>query len=147
MTTLPTVSSSALRESDVEALTGLRRPRWQRFVAAVASGATLADSVVHAGYKTKVPRQHGVRLQRVPAIAAALATVRAEMARRAQYGMDRLIADFDSAASFARETKNATALVRAHEMKGKALGLLVDRIDARVQQVPFRIVIGGIDES
>jgi hypothetical protein len=138
---------AALTGDDVHALTGLARPKWQRFVAAHASGATLAAAVTAAGYDCKKPLQYGQKLlKRKPEIAAALAAVRAEMAKRAQYGMDKLIADLDSAAAFARETENANALARCLELKGKALGLLVDRMDMRVQQIPFRIVIAGIDE-
>jgi hypothetical protein len=148
MSALPTVTpSAALTADDVAALTGLKRPKWQKFVAALASGSTVAAAVVGAGYDCKSPRQYGEKLlARKPEIAAALATVRAAMAKRAQYGMDKLVADLDSAMEFARSTQNANALARCLELKGKALGLLVDRMDMRVQQIPFRIVISGIAE-
>jgi len=97
-----------------------------------------------AGYHTKAPKQAGTQLLNVPAVAAAVVKVRAEMARRAEYGMDRLITELDEAAAFAISTENATALVRARELKGKALGLLVDRMDMRVQQIPFRIEINTL---
>jgi hypothetical protein len=145
---LPLPEAASLTADDVAALTGLKRVRWQKFVAALASGATVSGAVQGAGYHCKAARQFGEKLlTRKPEIAAALATVRVEMARRAQYGMDRLIADLDSAAAFARETENANALARCLELKGKALGLLVDRMDLRVQQIPFRIVISGIDDA
>jgi len=69
------------------------------------------------------------------------------MARRAEYGMDQLIGELNEAADFAVKTENATALVRARELKAKALGLLVDRMDMRIQQIPFKIVINGIDDA
>ena len=87
------------------------------------------------------------RLLRQPHVAAALIAVRAEMARRAEYGMDQLIGELNEAADFAVKTENATALVRARELKAKALGLLVDRMDMRIQQIPFKIVINGIDDA
>ncbi len=128
-------------EADVAALTGLRLPRHQRFVAFYCAGATAAEAMVAINSRTHNPAQSARQLLRKPAIAQAVKTIREAMAKRAQYGQDDLVGELDAAAGFARETKNATAYVRAIELKGKALGLLVDRVDARVQQVPFRIEI------
>lgn len=129
---------------EVESLAGLTHPKWQRFVAAYVSGANQAAAVQAAGYTCRNLKQRATKLLQHPPIAAAIKAVRAEMARRAEYGMDRLIADFDEAAQFAIKTENATALVRARELKGKALGLLMDRVDMRVLQIPFRIEINTL---
>lgn len=134
----------AITADEVGALTGLKFPRWQTFVALYASGVGVLAASKAAGYKSiDQPR----KLLRQPNVAAALKAVRAEMARRAEYGMDQLIGELNEAADFAVKTENATALVRARELKAKALGLLVDRMDLRVQQIPFRIVISGIDDA
>jgi ABC-type Fe3+ transport system substrate-binding protein len=143
MSALP-VQSTAITPDDVAALTGLSRPKWQKFVAAYCSGQTQTIAVQSAGYTTSVPKQAATQLLKTPAVAEAVKAVRAEMARRAEYGMDRLIADLDEAAEFAKTTENATALVRARELKGKALGLLMDRVDMRVMQIPFRIEINTL---
>lgn len=134
----------AITAEEVGALTGLKFPKWQLFVAAYASGMGVLAASMQAGYKSPdQPR----KLLKQPVIAAALRAVRAEMAKRAEYTMDRLVGELDEAAQFAIETENATALVRARELKAKALGLLVDRMDLRVQQIPFKIVISGIDDA
>jgi hypothetical protein len=134
----PVAKAGQLSEADVAALTGLRRLRHQRFVAAyVATNGMLAEASTAAGYHVRA----AWRLMQRPDIIESIRVVREEAARRAAYGLDRLIGDLDDAAAFAIQTENATALVRARELKGKALGLLVDRIDARVQQIPFRIEI------
>ncbi len=135
---VPASPAQPLTEADVEALTGLRRPRWQKFVLAYVATGSMTAAYQAAGYTGK---QLGRKLSRRPAVAEAIRVVRVELARRATYTLDKLIVDLDAAADFAVQTENATALVRARELKGKALGLLVDRIDARVQQVPFRIEI------
>jgi hypothetical protein len=133
-----TKSVATITPDEVHALTGLKFPKWQTFVSLYASGVGLEAASRTAGYKSPdQPR----RLLRQPEVAAALKAVRAEMARRAEYGQDQLIAELDEAAEFAIKTENATALVRAREMKGKVLGLLMDRVDMRVQQIPFRIEI------
>jgi hypothetical protein len=147
---LPAVAAdpaAPITEAYVAALSGLRRPRWQKFVVAYIACGDLAKAVVASGYGGKAPRMAGWRLERRPEIAAAIKTVREALAERSKYTLDKLVADLDDAAEFARQTSNATALVRARELKGKALGLLVDRLDARVQQVPFRIEINGIDHG
>ena len=140
--TLPAVAPPGLTTADVAELTGLKFPRWQTFVVALTSGMSRADAAARAGYIHN--RNAGDRLMRKPAIAAAVAAVRAAMAARAVYGLDSLIAELDQAAQFAIQTENATALVRARELKGKCLGLVIDRLDARIQTVPFKIVISGI---
>lgn len=145
MTSAPS-KAQPLTAADVETLTGLKRPKWQAFALYFAAGMNRNEAAVAAGY-SKGARDHGHKLMRRPEITEAVRIVRAEMAKRAQYDMDKLVADLDEAADFAKQTENATALVRARELKGKALGLLVDRVDARVQQIPFRIEISGIDRA
>jgi phage terminase small subunit len=143
--TLPTVADSVA--VDVAALVNLKRPRWQRFVVSYITQGNRAKAAIAAGYSPRRADQAAYKLENHPAIAEAIRAVRRAMAERQRYTLDKLVADFDSAAAFAIETGNATALVRAREAKGKAMGLLVDRIDARVQNVPFRLVIGGIDDG
>lgn len=132
-----TPAEGSLTEADIQALTGLTRPRWQKFVCVYVATGNLTTASDAAGYE----KQRGRKISRNPAVAEAIRVVRAELARRQVYDLDRLVMDLDAAADFAVKTENATALVRARELKGKALGLLVDRIDARVQIVPFRISI------
>jgi hypothetical protein len=140
---LAPAKSPTLTEADIEALTGLKRVRWQKFVLAyVMSGSmTVASDVAGFG------AQRGRKVSKRPAVAEAIRVVRAELARRATYDLDKLVADLDAAADFAVATENATALVRARELKGKALGLLMDRVDMRLQLVPFRIEINTALEA
>jgi Terminase small subunit len=130
------VSLAAL--SHVTALVNLKFPRWQRFVVLYATNLNLLQSARAAGYKGKDQCR---KLLRHPQVAAALAAVRAEMAKLNAYDVNKLVADLDAAAEFARATENAQALVRAIEIKAKALGLLLDRVDMRIQQVPFSLTI------
>ena len=125
--------STAITPDDVAALTGLQRAKWQRFVAAYASGSTLAAAVRSAGYGCKKPMQYGQKLlQRKPEIAAALAKVRQALAERSAFTLDRAMEQLRVDREFAIETKNAAAAVRASELMAKMAGHLVERIDARV---------------
>lgn len=119
----------SITPDEVGALTGLKFPKWQTFVSLYCSGIGLLAASQAAGYRSP---DHPRKLLKTPQVVAALAAVRAEMAKRAEYSMDRFVSEIDEAAEFAIKTENATALVRARELKAKALGLLVERIDARV---------------
>lgn len=143
--TLPTTAPVTCAE--VEALTGLKRAKWQRFVMEYVRSGNRTAAAIAAGYAPRRADNAGYRLSHIPAIAEAVKAVRRALAERSRYTLDSLIAELDEAAEFARQTENAAALVRAREMKGKAMGLIVDRLDARVQAVPFRIAIGGIDDE
>lgn len=140
-------SVTTISATEVCELTGLKFPRHQTFVALYCSGMGLEAASLAAGYKSP---DHPRKLLKTPAVVEALKAVRIAMAKRAEYGMDRFITEIDEAAQFAIKTENATALVRARELKAKALGLLVDRIDARVAvgfsvalNIPGRLTNGG----
>jgi phage terminase small subunit len=134
MSTLPALAKSpAITADDVAALTGLKRPKWQTFVAAHASGATLAAAVVSAGYSCAKPLQYGQKLlKRKPEIAAALVTVRQALAERSAFTMDKAMEQLRDDREFAIRTENAAAAVRASELMARMSGHLVDRIDARI---------------
>ena len=74
----------------------------------------------------------------------AVAAIKADMAKRAEYDFDKFMVEMNAAMDFAKETKNATALVRAIELKGKASGHIVERVDSRVQQAGFSLVVAGV---
>ncbi|MGB9331498.1 MAG: terminase small subunit [Steroidobacteraceae bacterium] len=131
---LPVLSRSApITADDVAALTGLKRPKWQRFVASYASGATIAAAVQSAGYGSRKPLQYGQKLlTRKPEVAAALAKVRQALAERSAFTMDRAMEQLREDRAFAIRTDNAAAAVRASELMAKMSGHLVERIDARI---------------
>jgi phage terminase small subunit len=131
MSELP-VPSTAVTPDDVEALTGLTRPKWQRFVAAYVSGSTLAAAVQSAGYASVQPKQYATKLLKQPAIASAVAKVRQALAERAAFTMDKAMGQLREDREFAIRTENAAAAVRASELMAKMSGHLVERIDARV---------------
>jgi phage terminase small subunit len=126
------VPSTAITPADVEAIAGLTRPKWQRFVAAYCSGATMSAAVQTAGYSSASPKQYASKLLARPAIAAAVATVRQALAERAAFTMDKAMAQLREDREFAIRTENAAAAVRASELMARMSGHLVDRIDARV---------------
>ena len=65
------------------------------------------------------------------AVMQAVADAHGELMERTQVTAESTVAQFDEDRAFAVTTKNATAAVRASELKAKLCGLLVDRIDQR----------------
>jgi hypothetical protein len=83
---------------------------------------------------------------KVPAVAAAIAAARNALAVEGEFNLKALMRELQDGALFARETGNATALARFTELKAKACGLLIERIDQR-QVAGFTIRIAGIDDD
>jgi phage terminase small subunit len=132
MNAVVTSQYGTITPDDVEALSGLTRPRWQRFVAAYVSGSTLAAAVQSAGYDCAEPKQYATKLLRRPEIADAVVKVRQALAERSAFTMDKAMCQLREDREFAIKTENAAAAVRASELMSKMAGHLVERIDARV---------------
>jgi len=116
------------------------------FVTAVCSGQTLA-----AAYKRARPEVSdasvstaGPRYAARPEIAKAIAAVKAALALNVAYDFNRFMREMDQAMVFAKQTRNATAYVRAVELRGKSTGHLADKPQAGGSG-GFTLVIGGID--
>jgi hypothetical protein len=92
----------------------------------------------------------------VSAIEAELTALRARMsprrsafvgfaAAKAGYDVHMMFAELGRGMEFAIATENATAFVRAVELRGKLTGILVDRIDARVAVGGFVLNVHGLN--
>ena len=104
-------------------------------------------AVVAAGYAPKNADTTAHRfLHKVPAIMAMVNKARNAVAKKSEYNLERLMDELNDGAAFSRETGNATALARFTELKAKAMGLLIERIDQR-QVGSFEINITGIGQS
>lgn len=117
------------------------------FVLNVAAGMLPADALLKAGWQMTrlVAGSTASRLLREDeAVKDAVAAIKADMAKRAEYDFDKFIAEMNDAMQFAKDTKNATALVRAVELKGKASGHIVERVDQRTQASGFSLVVAGV---
>ena len=140
---LSTVSYSA---EVLQALAELT-PQHVAFVTSVAGGAKPADAYMSAGYSAnrQTASKSAYRLLADPAVDHALTMLKADLAKRAAYDFDAFIAELDAAVAFAIKTENATAYVRAVELKGKASGHIVDRVDQRNVTAGFQIQIAGVE--
>lgn len=135
--------------ADVQARVSLRMPRRQRFVEHYLLCGNAVVAAERAGYRGSpgTMRRTAHRVLHTPEVAAAITAARKAIATRNEFSFDTAMSQLREDRQFAIKTENATAAVRASELMAKMSGHLVDRIDARIQQVPFRIVIGGIDDA
>lgn len=110
-------------------------PRQAQFVAAyIANGGNGVRAAIEAGYaeKSAAGRAHTL-LTTVPAVMDAVAKVRTEITERGIYSLERAMQDFESDAEFCRKNRQGSALVKAHENMARIAGLMVEKIDMRVQ--------------
>jgi phage terminase small subunit len=102
-------------------------------------------SALVAGYSPICAAKVAHNLLKMPCVKAIVDNARNAVAKRGEYNLERLMDELNDGAAFARETGNATALARFTELKAKAMGLLIERIDQR-QVGSFEINITGIDK-
>ena len=114
-----------------------------KFVEALQTGIDGTAAAIAAGYSRKSARYMAYQLQNEnAAVMAALAETREKLAESAEYNGHKCMAECDSAIAFARETKNANALVRAIELRARLSNLLREKIDVTVtDRIELRSVI------
>jgi hypothetical protein len=112
------------------------------FVGALCSGQNPTEA-----YRLAHPATdggNGPKHALLPPIVKALAEVKQALAATAAYDFNAFMAEMDRAIAFSHATRNATAMVRAVELKGKATGSLSDK-PAGGAGSGFTLNIIGID--
>ena len=123
----------------------LKTERRQRFVRSyVLNSGNAAQAVRESGYSIKGATTRGYKLLKEPDIKVAIDALRRQVATRTGYGVDKAMSELEEAMTFAKKTENATAFVRAVELRAKLNGVLVDRLDARVAVGAFVINVEGM---
>src|SRR5262249_7299 len=104
-------------------------------------------AAIETGYSPKQASHTGPKLLRRPVVQAYLAELRkqttAKLSDDAKYGVERAMAELGEAIEFAKQTENATAYVRALELRARLHGLIIDKAEIK-NQSPFSIVIAGL---
>ena len=103
--------------------------RQQRIIQRVASGQGWREAARAEGCKDSYARVIRTRMQKNPAVAKAIESIRAEGRKIAVYGLVEAMQEAEDAASFAKLHKNPMANVKACELRAKLSGLLIDRVE------------------
>lgn len=122
-----------------------------RFIGGILGGLN-ATEVYRKVYKATCKTDNAARsgayrlLNKVPHVMAELERRRKELAKKADYDFDKCHKELGEAIEFATATNNATARVRAIELRAKLSGILVERQDTR-NVSSFNLHINGIDDE
>jgi hypothetical protein len=118
------------------ALTNRRR---ELFCQSRASGVTLKESAIAAGYTPRRAGVTGSELGRIRSIAVRICELReffAESAARfTSYGMREAMCEASEAMQIAKAKGNASAMVAAITLKARLAGLLVERTNVTYTSV------------
>ncbi|SFP63827.1 terminase small subunit [Frateuria terrea] len=104
------------------------------FIAELQKGANGADAAKAAGYSPHAAKFQAYRLMQNELVRAELDKVRQNLAAATEYNGERCMAELDSAIAFAKEHKQANAVVKAVELRARLAGLLRDKLDVTVEQ-------------
>lgn len=111
-----------------------------------------AEELVTHGNRTQAAeaigenRMAGSRLAKHPEVKKIIAETRLAIVEKVKYTAIEAMKEAEMTIQFARETENASAMVKAVELRSKLMGLLVDKIDLRAS-VGFKVAISGIDDE
>lgn len=121
-------------------------PKQRAFVAAYQTGISATQAAIAAGYSEHSARHiahtlmHDNKLVR-----AELDKVSQNLAKVADYNGERAMHDADDAIAFAKQHKQASAMVKAVELKARLAGLLRDKLDITVGTQPD--IVGALDAA
>lgn len=120
-------------------------PKQQLFIAEYLKDNNGARAAEAAGYSKQNARSQAYQLlNHQPAVITALEEERKKLQVATQYNAERAMAEAEDAMTFALQTENANAYVKAVELRAKLTGLMIERHDVR-QAGSFQIQIFGID--
>jgi hypothetical protein len=103
----------------------------QRFSAEYLSDLNATQAAIRSGYSAKTAYSQGQRLLKHDEVAAEIAHGQARAAKRADYGLERVLAELASLA-FDVEQKSQDR-IRALELLGKHGGAFIDRSEVKLQ--------------
>ena len=111
-------------------------PKQRAFIAAYQTGISATQAVIQAGYSKHSARHiahtlmHDNKLVR-----AELDKVSNALAEATEYNGERAMREADEAIVFAKQHKQASAVVKALELKARLAGLLRDKLDVTIERV------------
>ncbi|RWN51944.1 terminase small subunit [Mesorhizobium sp.] len=105
--------------------------RQERFCLGLAEGLPQSRAYIEAGYRARgnAAEVEASKMVRLPKVAARIAELQAEAARRSEITVNDLVADLSIMFKLALATKNPAAGVSAVLGKAKLLGLIVDKAE------------------
>jgi len=107
-------------------------PKQFRFVLAYCGGLDQKNATIAAGYSAKSSAA-AYDLMHTPAVRAAIDEMHSKLRAKTTYEAADAFREAGEAIEFAKETKNANALVRALELRARLNGLLTEKVSLEVE--------------
>lgn len=120
------------------------KPRHAKFIAEFLRLGVGTTAAIAAGYRPRSAGKTAKVLLRKPEIRAAVEAAQRAMIEKGKYSVEKSMEEAADAMAFAKQTENANALVKAIEHRAKLSGLLVEKVDMRMQG-RLSIHISGVD--
>jgi phage terminase small subunit len=120
-------------------------PRKLKFIGEYLAGKNGQQAAVAAGYSAGNARHRAYELMRDPLVEVAIKDAQEELRKQANFNAEKAMSELNDAMTFARETKNATALARCIELRAKLAGLLDTKDKGSTQA--FQININGLEDA
>ncbi|MCZ8546317.1 terminase small subunit [Mesorhizobium qingshengii] len=115
--------------------------RQEQFCHGLVEGLPQSRAYIKAGYTARgnAAEVEASKMVRLPKVAARIAELRADAARRSEITVDDLVDELNLMFKLALATKNPAAGVTAVMGKAKLLGLIIDKAEvATTQRKPMR---------
>lgn len=93
------------------------------------NGGNGTQAAIKAGYSEKTAQEMASENLSKPIIKEALAEHEKKMQEKYQYTLDDMVRELNDALASSAEEHNRSAQLKAIELKGKAFGLFVDRVE------------------
>ena len=131
----------------IEAIAKLS-PQKSRFITNMAGGLDAKNAMLQSGWRGTGDSAASAAcrlLKEDVEVKGALDLLRGELVTKAGYDHAAFMTELDETIAFARETKNATAMARAVELRGKANGHLIEKTENKNINAGFSLTISGLD--
>lgn len=106
-----------------------------KYVEGRARGLSPTESALAAGYTRSYSLKAVNRIDRLPAVAQAIAVIQAKARELSVYDLTVAMRESEEVIAFAKEHRNAMAYFKAVEHRAKLSGLLIDRIQVATVDV------------
>lgn len=107
-------------------------PKQKAFVRAYkTNGGNATQAAIKAGYSKKSAYSIGEENLRKPEIQVALSCEEEKMQEKYNYTVDDMVRELDEVKAKADAENNRNAQLKAIELKGKAFGLFVDKVESK----------------
>ena len=115
------------------------RPKQQRFVAEYLKDLNATQAAIRAGYSKHTATEQGSRLLTSVNVKEAISKAQERLADKAECTAEQIMRDLEDMRGMAMAAGQMSAAMRAAELRGKQIGMFVDRVAVRDDRLVARM--------